>query len=179
MKNIDQKLVNNIISGDREAFDSFYNTYFQKVYNYIYMQIREHTATEDLTQEAFMACFESIEQFQGKSSLLCWVFGITKNTVRNWFRKKSREIHCQQIPEEIFLENLYIDRSSPLSDLEYQEFLTNCNKKFNQLSPDRQEIFLKKHFQGMSLNEIALETQKTVGAVKTELYRAKLSLLND
>lgn len=175
----DQELVQKILSGDKESFDSFYNTYFQKVYNYVYLKVQDHMAAEDLTQETFMAFIASLESYQAKSSILCWIFSISKNTVYNWFRKKKRDHSCLEKTEESMLENIYVETSTPLSALEYKEFLANCNERFEKLAPDSQEIFLKKHFLGMSIQEISEETHKTQGAVKTDLYRSKRLLLDE
>lgn len=175
----DQERVQRIISGDREAFDSFYNEYFRKVYNYTYMKVQDHGMAEDLTQEAFIAFIESLENYQGRASLLCWLFSISKNTIHNWFRRQKRDICCLERTEESLLENHDGGASTPLSDLEYQEFLTLYNSRFEKLAPESRSIFLKKHFEGKSIKEISKETRKTPGAIKTNLYRSKQFLLKE
>ena len=173
----DLEIVHNILSGDKEAFNSFYEAYFPKVYNFIYMKVRDRSVTEDLTQDAFIAFVESLQNFEGRSSLLCWIFSVSKNTVYNWFRKKKKDITTLETSETSLLENFYVNTSTPLSEMEYQEYVTLCNKRFEKLSPDSKDIFLKKHFQGMSIKEICQETRKSIGAVKTDLYRTKQFLL--
>lgn len=179
MNKNDQRLIQEILSGDREAFDSFYDSYFQRVYNYIYFQVRDHAITEDLTQEVFISITESLASFQGRSSLLCWVYSIIKNTVQNWFRKKKRDLCLLQNSEENYLENFHAESTNPLTQLEYQEFLLLCNKKFQKLTPESQDIFIKKHFHGWSIKKISNEIRKSQGAVKTDLYRTKMYLLQD
>ena len=81
--------------------------------------------------------------------------------------------------EENPLENVCVDYSTPLSSIEYQEFLLACNNKLQKLDPESREIFLKKHFDGLSIKEIAKETRKTTGSIKTTLYRTKQLLLEE
>lgn len=179
MQNKDTELVQKILSGDREAFDSFYKTYFQKVYNSIYLQLQDHSITEDLTQEVFVSMIESLEHFEGKSSLLCWIYGITRNIVHNWFRTKKREIVHLQGSEDSYIENFYCESANPLTNVEYQEFLLACNNKLQKLDSESREIFLEKHFNGLSIKEIAKKSHKSPGSIKTTLYRTKMLLLQE
>ena len=41
---------------------------------------------EDVTQEVFMTVFRSLHTYAGNSSLLVWIFGITRNKVNRRFR---------------------------------------------------------------------------------------------
>jgi len=175
----ERALIQNILSGNREAFDSLYNTYFHKVYNTIFLKVRDHEVSEDLTQEVFISIIESLGHFEGKSSLLCWIYGITKNTVHNWFRSKRRKIQAVLETEESHFENFYMENDTPLSKIEYQEFLLACNKKLAKIDSESREIFLKKHFDGLSIKEIAKETRKSTGSIKTTLYRTKQLLLEE
>jgi RNA polymerase sigma-70 factor (ECF subfamily) len=175
----EQELVQKILSGDRESFDFLYDAYFRKIYNYVYMQLQDHEVTEDLTQDIFIAFYESLERFEGKSSLLCWIFCITKNTIHNLYRKKSREICSLQSTENNTLENFCSEAATPLANIEYQQFLLACNNSLQQLAPESREVFYKRHFEGKSIKEISEETRKTHGSIKTDLYRTKAFLLKE
>ncbi len=179
MRDDDKALVAKILSGDREAFDTFYEKHFQKVYNYIFVQVRNHADTEDLTQDVFMAAVQSFETYLGKSSLSCWLFGITKNMVRNWIRSKQKSAAHFEPLEEGLPKYETVDSYTPLKHIEYREYLCNWRQKLDTMSVQSKKIFFMKHFDGLSTKEISRKTSRSVGAVKTDLYRTRRTLLHD
>ena len=44
---------------------------------------------EDVTQEVFLQTYRSLGSYQGRSTLLTWMFGIAHNQVRRRFRRKA------------------------------------------------------------------------------------------
>jgi RNA polymerase sigma-70 factor (ECF subfamily) len=175
----DLEIVKKILAGDREAFDSLYDLYFPKVYNYVYIKLRSRTEAEDLVQDVFVAAIESLQSYEGRSSFLCWLYSITKNLLKNWFRTKYRNNAQLMDTEDDWYLNLHADSQTPLTQLEYREFLERWHANIENLPQENRMIFYLKHFNGMSLKEIALETDKSVGAVKTILYRTKNLLTKD
>ncbi len=175
----DKALVSKIVSGEREAFNAFYEKHFQRVYNYIFVQVRNHPDTEDLTQEVFMAAVQSFETYLGKSSLSCWLFGITKNMVRNWIRSKQKAAAHFEPLEEGVPKYETVDSYTPLKHIEYREFLCNWREKLDNMSVQSKKIFYMKHFDGLSTKEISRKTRRSVGAVKTDLYRTRKTLLQE
>jgi RNA polymerase sigma-70 factor (ECF subfamily) len=178
VENNDKALVEKIVSGDREAFDAFYEKHFQKVYNYIFVQVRSHPDTEDLTQDVFMAAVQSFETYLGKSSLSSWLFGITKNMVRNWIRSKQKASSHFQPLEEGLPKHDTVDSYTPLKHIEYREFLCDWRRKLDKMSVESKKIFYMKHFDGLSTKDISRKTQRSIGAVKTDLYRTRKTLLH-
>jgi RNA polymerase sigma-70 factor (ECF subfamily) len=175
----DLEIANRILSGDREAFDSLYNTHFQKIYNYVYMKVGNHADAEDLTQDVFMAVVQSLESFEGRSSLICWIYSITKNVIRNWFRGKKHQTVSFEADDVEFHNTFFKDHHTPLNDLEFSEFLKDWSTKLSDLPTEHSEVFYLKHFNGLSLKEIAKVTAKSEGSIKTSLYRTKKLLLMD
>ena len=83
----DQELITHILQGSTEHFDMLYEAYFPRVYRFALKRLRDPAEAEDVTQEVFFRVFNSLPSFQGHSSLLVWIFGVTRNTVN---RPRSR-----------------------------------------------------------------------------------------
>jgi DNA-directed RNA polymerase specialized sigma24 family protein len=49
-------------------------------------RLRDQAAAEHVTQEVFFTVFNDLPSFQGTSSLLVWIFFITRNTVNRRLR---------------------------------------------------------------------------------------------
>ncbi len=170
--------VKKILAGDKEAFNDLYENHFRKIYNYVYMRLGNHDDAEDLTQDVFTAVVESLENYQGRSSLICWIYSITKNILRNWFRTKKHAVHAFDADDTEFQNAFFQDRLTPLNELEYTELLHDWSAKLQSLPAEQTEVFYLKHFNGLTLKEIAKVTQKSEGSIKTTLYRTKKLLLD-
>ena len=83
----DAELVTRILEGSQEHFELLYTTYFPRVFRFAMKRLGDRREAEDVTQEVFFTVFNGIDRFEGKSSLLVWIFGITRNTVNRRFRK--------------------------------------------------------------------------------------------
>ena len=84
----DGELVEAILGGSREHFDLLYQSYFPRVYRFALKRLGDPGEAEDVAQEVFMTVFRVLPSFQGDSTLLTWIFGITRNTVNRRFRRQ-------------------------------------------------------------------------------------------
>jgi RNA polymerase sigma-70 factor (ECF subfamily) len=75
----DREFVEQILKGDRKAFELLYETYFRRIYRFALRRLGDSGEAEDVTQEVFLAVIKALPYFQGTSSLLVWMFGITRN----------------------------------------------------------------------------------------------------
>ena len=83
----DRELVDGIKAGSEAHFTHLYERYFQRIYGFVYLRMRNRADAEEAVQETFTAVYRSIDSYQGQSSLAAWIFGIAKNTVNNHFRR--------------------------------------------------------------------------------------------
>lgn len=178
MAHKDLQMVTRILNGERETFDTLYDLYFPKVYNYVYMKLQDRAEAEDLVQDVFVSVIESLESYEGRSSLLCWTFSITKNMLKNLYRTRKQNSHFFADAEGQCRNNFPKNVRTPLDQLEYKEFLEKWHDNIGKLPQNSRKIFYLKHFNGLSIKEIARKTDKSEGAVKTALYRTKILLTN-
>ena len=82
----DRALVDGILAGSRAHFDELYESYFPRVYRFALKRLGDTAEAEDVTQEVFETIFKALPSYRGDSSLLVWIFGITRNKVNRRFR---------------------------------------------------------------------------------------------
>ena len=82
----DNEIVQAILGGSVEHFNLLYDAYFPRVYRFALKRLRDPSEAEDVTQEVFLTVFRVLGSYRGSSSLLVWIFGITRNTVNRRFR---------------------------------------------------------------------------------------------
>lgn len=84
------KLVLKAQGGDKEALQKLYDHFFNQIYYYVYSRINNLHETQEITSEVFLSMIESIGKYKGQSSFKNYIFGITKNKIRDYIRNKYK-----------------------------------------------------------------------------------------
>ena len=88
----DLNLVRRSQGGDTEAFGELVTKYRTKIFNVVYRMVGNEHDAWDLAQEGFLKAWQSIHQFEGRSSFYTWLYSITVNlTISSLRRKGQRE----------------------------------------------------------------------------------------
>jgi RNA polymerase sigma-70 factor (ECF subfamily) len=167
----DQELVEKILKGDRAAFELLYETYFQRIYRFAYRRLSDAGEAEDVTQEVFMTVLGALASFQGTSSLLVWMFGITRNKVNRRFRSPRRRVEAIEGDSinEAEAPEAPTDRA-----VDARRVLNRCEEVIERdLTPLQRRIFHLKHLRRQSVRAIAEALGKSEDAIKANLYRMR------
>ena len=170
----DDELVAQILGGDSQAFDLLYEAYFPRVYRFALSRLGDPAEAEDVTQEVFFTVFNVLGSFRGQSSLLVWIFGITRHTVIRRFRRvrphlesldtgNAREVPGREVP--------------PDRTVDARRMLGRCEDVIQaELSPLQRRIFHLKHLRRQSIRSIANSLGKSEDAIKANLYRMRRAI---
>jgi len=168
----DGELVEAIIAGSREQFELLYKTYFPRVYRFALKRLGDPGEAEDVTQEVFVTVFRVLPSFEGNSSLLVWIFGITRNTVNRRFRRRRPRTESLEGAAEIAGFEIPADRVA-----EARRLLHRCEDVIErELTPLQRRIFHLKHLRRQPIRSIARSLGKSEDAVKANLYRMRIAL---
>ena len=74
---------------EADSFDQIYQAYFDPVYRYVLSLSEDPHIAEEITQETFFKAMQSLDRFQGKSSLKTWLCTIARNRLISEQRKKK------------------------------------------------------------------------------------------
>ena len=85
----DWKIVRRVQAGDVAAFDALILKYRARIYGVIYNLTSNREDAADLTQDAFIKAFQSINRFQGQSSFFTWIYRIAINSTLSHLRKNG------------------------------------------------------------------------------------------
>ena len=86
-------LVQQAIKRDEAAFTALYRSCVDRVYRHIYYKISDPTDAQDITQEAFIKAWNSIETYKNTGTpFIAWVITIANNLIIDHYRKHKRTI---------------------------------------------------------------------------------------
>ncbi|NOX59242.1 MAG: sigma-70 family RNA polymerase sigma factor [Planctomycetes bacterium] len=178
-------LVRQVQAGEASAFTTLVTKYQDRVFNACYRICGHRDDAGDLTQEAFMKAFQSIDGFHGKSAFYTWVFRIAVNLSLSWRRKQHvrRAISLDdteggpgegdQALKTTIASDQPHDPSRALAASENERRVANA---LSELDPDQRVAVVLRDIEGMDYQNIADTLEVAVGTVKSRIYRGRLAL---
>jgi RNA polymerase sigma-70 factor (ECF subfamily) len=170
----DLALVAGVLSGSQAHFDELYESYFPRVYRFALKRLGDPAEAEDVTQEVFETVFRALPSYRGDSSLLVWIFGITRNKVNRRFRGVRPRLESL---DESGAESLAGQMAPTDRTVEARRMLDRCDAVVSkQLTPLQRRIFHLKHLRSQPIRAIAQALGKSEDAIKANLYRMRRAL---
>jgi RNA polymerase sigma-70 factor (ECF subfamily) len=174
----DLSIVKQVQAGDVAAFDQLILKYRERVFGVIYNLTSNREDASDLTQDAFIKAFQSINRFQGNCAFFTWLYKIAvngalshlrKNRLRTFFslEKINEDGTSAQIIDQL-TDKRGADRDACLKEL--QEKL---NEALQKLSIPHRTVITLFEIDGLSHSEIAEVMGCSEGTVRSRLHYAK------
>jgi RNA polymerase sigma-70 factor (ECF subfamily) len=159
--------------GNREGMSVLYQRYFPKVYQKCLALCRDADQAFDLAQDILLKAFERLHTFCGKASFSTWLYTLTYNHYRDFFRKSKRLAVSRlgaydpgdEAPEAALAETgeAEADQTTMLGLL-------------NKLPDAEKTLLLRKYRDGESIEHLTGQFSLSAGAVKMRLKRARAKL---
>src|SRR5258707_12667038 len=89
LDNSERSLVQRAQRGDEQAFATLFQLHKKRVYSVCLQMTKDVADAEDLTQEAFMKGFRSINSFRGDSAFSTWLYWLAVTTVLMKLRRRK------------------------------------------------------------------------------------------
>lgn len=175
----DLELIERVSNGDQASFSTLYERYFPRIYRFVDRRINNRADVEEIVQEAFTNIFASLASFRSDAPFGAWVYGVTRITIANRFKKRRHPTVPIDLQDEShMIGNMGWREPTPLEHYECRERWRMLKATADRdLSPIQRRLFVMHHLQHQSIREIARATNKSTDAVKSDLYRARRTLL--
>jgi len=174
----DLAVVKQVQAGDVAAFDQLIVKYRERVFGVVYNLTANREDAADLTQDAFIKAFQSINRFQGTCSFFTWLYRIAVNTTLSHLRKNRLRsfFSLESLQEENvntqILEQL-TDKKGADRDTYLQELKEKLNEALQKLSIPHRTVITLFEIDGLSHAEIAEVMGCSEGTVRSRLHYAK------
>jgi RNA polymerase sigma-70 factor (ECF subfamily) len=187
-------LIEAAVRGDAGALEQLLLTHFSVLQRHIAPKIpaaaRRHLAVEDVLQDTFAQVFRDISQFDSRAngSFLGWLKTIAEHrladTLKRIRRKKrggnQHQLSVADVAKTSTVANLidlvYQDSKSPFKSVVRRDRERAIRIAVAGLPPDQRDVIGARFFEGKTVGEIAQTTDRTDGAVRGLIHRAKEKL---
>lgn len=175
------RLIQRVLSGDRDAYEPLVLENQTRVYNLALRILGSEADACDAAQEAFVRAYTSLGDFRGDSRFSVWLYRLTNNICIDMHRRQSRrksvsldaaeseegESGPLQIPD---------GRFSPEEELEKKELRAAVGSAIAELPEEYRQILSLREVSGLSYEELSDVLGLEPGTVKSRLSRARRKL---
>lgn len=173
----DQELVRRTLRGDRGAFEMIVRRYQQPILNYIGRMVRERELALDFSQEVFLKVYASLRSYRPQFKFSTWLFKIASNfIIDHWRKKKILTLSIDQQPEgddDGLPVQVPDDKPTVVRQYELQELRAKIDAAIDKLPASLRELFVWRHINGLSYEEMAEIKGLPLGTVKNRVFQAK------
>ncbi|MCX6721516.1 MAG: RNA polymerase sigma factor [Candidatus Staskawiczbacteria bacterium] len=170
----DKKLIQQYLKGDEKSLEMLIGKYIKPIYSFVYKNVGNQAAAEDITQEVFIKIWKNIKKFDQRKSFKPWLFQIAKNSSIDYLRKKKSIPFSRFENEEgqnALIENI---KAAPLNLVENLSDKRVLASAMEGLGKNEQKIINLRHVEGLSFKQIAEIFEESINTVKSR-YRRTLS----
>ncbi len=178
------------ISKPETVFKCWVDLYSDQLYSWALYKINHHETAEDLVQECFLAAYQSISRFEGRSEVKTWLFSILNNKIADHYRKSFRQPQTTESSPGEQADPFFDEhgewrdaqRPQPWQEEEHSELLDNPDFRkamYNCLDklPERWRFALQSKYLGTKKGDlICQELGITPTLFWQMLHRGKLQL---
>lgn len=187
----EQDLITEAISGDRAALERLLLVHYNGLWNEIAAKLptslQSAVSVEDVLQETFIHAFRDIGSFEPVSerSFAGWLKAIAKNRLRDAIKALTRKkrggnlrrvrgpVDAQAGSVADLVEIICADDHTPSQSAARHEGIEAVQVAMAGLPDDYREAIRLLYLEGKSLNEVAAEMDRSPGAIRGLLTRAK------
>lgn len=160
-------LARRFVEGDERALAEIYGEWSSLVYSLALRSLGHATDAEDVTQKVFVAAWRGRDGFDpDRASISAWLVGITRNTVADAHRARSRERHVAAQAAAVAP-----DEAAPNAELDLADRLLVADE-IAQLDPIPRTVVHLAFYDDLTHTQIAERLDMPVGTVKSHIRRS-------
>jgi len=164
---------------NQNHFEKIYREFHLLVFNVALNYLQNTEDAEEVTQDVFVKIYNSLNNFNQKSSYKTWIYRITINQCLDFLKQKNSQKRFFIFGKKSQNEQEYLNSSTfehPGILMENQEDAAILFEVINTLTENQKTAFLLSKLDGLSNPEIAEIMQLSISSVESLIFRAKASL---
>jgi RNA polymerase sigma-70 factor (ECF subfamily) len=175
MEGMDAATVARARAGDSDAFRALVERHSRSIFRLAYrMTGNEHDA-EDVVQETFLRAYRRLNRFESRSDFGTWLYRIAINCALDLTRgRRKHQEHHDSTQQEESVELRTLAAKDPPQDrlvfgVEVQQKVASA---LAEMSCNERAAFVLRHYQELSIQEVARALGLRTSATKHSIFRA-------
>jgi RNA polymerase sigma factor (sigma-70 family) len=172
----DERLVSQRFrSGDQQAFAEIYRSWSALIYTLSLRALGDQADAEDLTQQVFVAAWNSRGQFDPeRSALRSWLLGITRYKIADAYQHRRRDL---RVMDKISGDaQVYTQLDAELEEIDATAERMAIADALNGLDEEPRRVLRLAFFDDLTHTQIAERLQLPPGTVKSHIRRSLLKM---
>jgi RNA polymerase sigma-70 factor (ECF subfamily) len=158
----------------RPTFAEVYESSFAFVWRNARRLGAPEATVDDVVQDVFVIVHRILGEFEGRSSLNVWLFGITRNVVREHRRTlQSRHPHALRAEEPVDHDQLVDSAPGPHENAVQAEAARLVDRLLESLDDDKREVFILAELEKRPAAEIGVALGIPLNTVYSRLRLAR------
>jgi RNA polymerase sigma-70 factor (ECF subfamily) len=163
----DADLLGRVAQGDERALRALYENHERRLFAFLNAMMRDSFAAADILNETMLEVWRSAGDFEGRSKVSTWIFGIARLKALARMRKDSRETPA---PPDVDRPDPSADAFALLSASEDASAVRHC---IEQLTSAHRAVVHFVFYEEMGYSEVAEIMGCPENTVKTRVFHAK------
>lgn len=170
-KDLDKKLYNDYLNGEKEAFEILYNKYKNKIEYFIYNIIKDYQKAEDIAQETFIYVIQ--HQMRENSSFKYYIYLVARSKALNYINVEKRR---NEITEKYFANDNEQIEKDVLDIITTEESKKELLESIELLDERYKNAIYLVNIEGLSYEETSKILGETLQNTKNLIHRGKKQL---
>ncbi|MDF1666957.1 MAG: sigma-70 family RNA polymerase sigma factor [Planctomycetota bacterium] len=173
----DSQLVQRFLTGDEKAFEWLVTRHSRYAGAIALSIVRDEHEAADVVQETFIKVYRKVSTLKDLDRFRPWLRNIVRSTALDRLRKRKKTLSLDIGDDDNnkVLEPI-AETVSPDDVLQSQELQQEIRARIMELPEAQREVVALKYIEGLSYEEIALQTSSSISSVESRLHRARARL---
>ena len=170
-KDLDKKLYNDYLNGEKQAFEYIYKKYKSKIEYFIYNIVKDYSKAEDLAQETFIYVMQN--RMKENTSFKYYICLVGKSKAYNYIKVEKRR---NEITESYFSNNNEPIEKDVLEIITKEESKKELLSSIEKLDEKYKNAIYLVNIEGLSYEETSKILEQTLQNTKSLVHRGKKQL---
>ena len=170
-KDLDKKLYNDYLNGEKEAFEILYNKYKNKIEYFIYNIVKDYHKAEDIAQETFIYVIQ--HQMRENSSFKYYIYLVARSKALNYINVEKRR---NEITEKYLTNDDEQIEKDVLDIITAEESKKELLESIELLDERYKNAIYLVNIEGLSYEETSKILGETLQNTKNLIHRGKKQL---